>query len=46
MEIDYASFATALTAQVGDAVTGALPVAGVILGVYVGWSIFRSLIGR
>jgi phage protein D len=38
------SAATAITTQVGDALPVALPVAGAILAVGIGWKIFKRFV--
>jgi hypothetical protein len=39
--VDYSGAATAITGQIGTAVTAALPVMGIVLGIYVGVKIFK-----
>lgn len=44
MTVDYSGAVTAVTDQVGDALTAALPVFGIILGIVVGYAFFKKLV--
>ena len=41
--VDYSTVSTAAISEVGSAVTGALPVAGPIIGILVGWRLFKRM---
>jgi len=43
--IDWSGAVTAVTAEVTGAITSALPVLGTILGLYVGYRIFKHFTG-
>lgn len=40
--IDYSGVATGILAQVGTAITAALPVAGAIMGIAVAWKLYKK----
>ena len=41
--VDYSTISSAAVSEVGSAVTGALPVAGPIIGILVGWRLFKRM---
>lgn len=43
MTVDYTGAVTAITDQLGDALTAALPIMGIVLGVVVGIAFFKKL---
>lgn len=44
MEVNYTGAVTAVTSQIGDALTAGLPVLGVVLGIVIGIAFFKRLV--
>jgi hypothetical protein len=40
----YTSLSTTLTTEIGNAITAAMPVAGIVLGAYVGFKLYKHFV--
>lgn len=42
--LDFTGVATSITQEISPAITAALPIAGTVLGVYLGYKVFRRFV--
>lgn len=42
--LDFTGVGTAVTGEIAPAVTAGLPIAGMVLGVYLGWRLFKRFV--